>query len=167
MFNLFKDKFSVMELDKETKDENLLRLESSIKSLVKESFSSKLKVYVFDSGSCNGCELELQLLFSPLYDLASLGIEVVYESREADILLITGLMTENMYFDFEKVYISLKNPKRIILVGDCPLLYTKFQDNFALKTNADKFYATAHYIAGCPPEPMVLLEGLESYLKKD
>ncbi|CAA6804651.1 MAG: Formate hydrogenlyase subunit 7 [uncultured Sulfurovum sp.] len=168
MFNLFKDRFPVTHSEKEgVIDNSLDMLKHTIRGLIKEKFSSKLKIYVLDSGSCNGCELELQLLFSPLYELSFLGLEVVYDIIEADILLITGLMTENMYVELEMIYGKLKEPKRVITVGDCPVFTAPFKETFALKNNAEIFYSSSYHIVGCPPEPIAILEGLKEYLKKD
>lgn len=167
MFNLFKDEFTALKShDRVSISEATVVTRDAIKDLVEEKFSSSLKLYIFDSGSCNGCELELQLLFSPLYDLSSYGIEVSYNISEADVLLITGLMTENMYVELELIYEKLKKPKEIIMIGDCPVYTTAFRDTFALKDKVNKLFPKAFHIGGCPPEPLVLLDGFHEYLKK-
>jgi Ni,Fe-hydrogenase III small subunit len=167
MFNLFKDEFTLAKLnDKSAISEVAFAVRSLIKDLIKEKFSSSLRLYILDSGSCNGCELELQLLFSPLYDLSAYGIEVVYDISKADVLLITGLMTENMYVELEIIYEKLRDPKEIILIGDCPVTTTIFSNTYALKDKVDNLFPKAFHIGGCPPEPLILLEGLHEYLKK-
>jgi len=110
--------------------------------------------------------LELQLLFSPLYDLSSYGITVVYDIAKADALLVTGLMTENMYAELKDLSKELKIPQEVILVGDCPLGTTAFQDSFALKGEVIKLFPNAFEIKGCPPEPLLLLDGLYRFLEK-
>ena len=167
MFTLFKDEFKFgKRIEKSVISEEAVTICTLIKDLVNEKFSSSLKLYVFDSGSCNGCELELELLFSPLYNLSSYGVEVSYDILEADVLLVTGLMTENMYVPFELVYKKLKDPKEIITIGDCPVYATAFQDTFALKKRVDNLFPKAFHIGACPPEPLVLLKGIHQYLKK-
>ena len=167
MFNLFKDEFPFAK--SKTKlaiSKDAFAIREQVKDLVKEKFNSSFKLYIFDSGSCNGCELELQLLFSPLYNLSAYGIEVIYDAEKADVLLITGLMTENMYVELLSVSKQLKKPKEIIMIGDCPVYATAFRDTFALKDKVNNLFPNAFYIGGCPPEPLVLLEGLHEYLKK-
>lgn len=164
MFNLFKDEFSsVMSSEQSAFSQKLVSLCTLINDLILEKFSSSLQLYIFDSGSCNDCELELQLLFSPLYDLSSYGIAVTYDASEADILVITGLMTENMYAELDDVYSRLKEPKEIIILGDSLL---DFQKTFALKDSISELFPNAFHIEGSPPEPFVILEGLHEYLKK-
>jgi Ni,Fe-hydrogenase III small subunit len=167
MFNLFKDKFRPRKFNNKlliSEQDEAVR--SLIKDLIKEKFSSSFKLYILDSGSCNGCELELQLLFSPLYDLSSYGIEVVYDVSKADVLLITGLMTENMYVELEIIYERLREPKEVILIGDCPVSTSVFPDTFALKDKVSNLFPKAFHIGGCPPTPLGLLEGLSIYLGK-
>ena len=167
MFNLFKDKFSLSKDNtKPIISDEAFAIRFLLKALIQEKFSSSLKLYIFDSGSCNGCELELQILFSPLYDLASYGLNVVYDISEADVLLITGLMTENMYVELEDIYTKLKEPKEIIMIGDCPLQTVAFRDTFALKDKVSNLFPKAFHVPACPPEPLVILEGFYEYLKR-
>jgi len=166
VFKLFKNELNGNSWSKNlTKDTELVQLNKLLKEQIKEKFSSKLKLYILDSGSCNGCELELQALFNPFYDVSSLGIEVVYDSTKADILFITGLMTENMYDEVKLVHLKLPEPKRIITIGDCPLMQAPFRDTFALKSQGINFFSTSYHIAGCPPEPKELLRALLKYLE--
>ncbi len=166
MLGLFKEKFTISNSKKRAKASFMLDIEKGLKRIIKEKFSSVLKLYIFDTGSCNGCELELQLLFSPLHNLASVGIEVVYNASEADIVCLTGLMTQNISLELEQVVDALKEPKHIVTIGDCTLFCTSFKNNFALMEKEEKsFFTPSFHIAGCPPEPQDLVEGLYMYLK--
>lgn len=166
MFNLFKDNFRPSGFsDKIAISESAIAIRSLLKGLIEEKYSAPLSLYILDSGSCNGCEMELELLFSPLYDLSSFSVEVTYDASKADILIITGLMTENMYIELGLVYEKMKKPKSVIMLGDCPIFSVPFKDTFALKDKVHKFFPNAFHISGCPPEPLVLLEGLHESLK--
>jgi len=164
MFNVFKDKFvfNEPEIIDDAFSEELLR---EIKLFVNHKFASQLKIYLLDSGSCNGCELELQLLFSPYFDMSALGFEIVYDIHEADLLMITGLMTENMSKELELVIKAFKNRKNVILLGDCPVGKAPFRNNFALADNVETLFPLAYYIDGCPPEPKDILMGIYQFLK--
>jgi len=152
-------------MEKPSIDGELNRLHRLIKQEIKEKFSSKLKLYILDTGSCNACEIELQALFNPLYDVSKLGIEVVYEVKEANIMIVSGLLTENMFPVCTEAYALLKEPKHIITIGDCPLFHAPFKDNFAIKGQVQIHFSTQYHIAGCPPEPRTLLRGLLKYLE--
>ena len=152
-------------LKKLEKDAELLRLHKLLKEQIKKNFSSHLKIYILDSGSCNACELEIQALFNPLYDISKLGVEVVYQIEDADIMLVTGLLTENMFPEMLQKYQTLKEPKQLITIGDCPLMQTAFRDSFAIRGQLTSHFDTVYHISGCPPEPKELVRGLLRYMK--
>ena len=167
MLNSFRDKLlSTQVTPKLSISEELDAIREEIKCLVKEKFSSSFKVYIFDSGSCNGCELELQLLFSPLYNLSEYGIRLVYDLSKADALIITGLMTENIYVELKELTREVKVSPKIILLGDCPLNKAVFQESSSVKGEILESFPKAFPIEGCPPEPLTILDGFLKFLKK-
>ncbi len=167
MYNLFQNKINQKKSMKKPKaDGELSRLKRLLKEEIKRKFSSKLKLYIIDTGSCGACELELQALFNPLYDVNALGIEVVYDIREADIMLLTGVLTENMYPVCLDAYKNLKEPKHVITVGDCIMFHAPFKDTFAIRGQANIHFLAKRHIGGCPPDPRALLRGLLKYLSK-
>ena len=134
MFTLFKNGLRISDLETNmVKDSELLNLEKRMKAIICEKFSSTLHLYIVDTGSCKGCELEFQALFNQLYDVSLMGIEVVYEIEKADILCITGLMTENLYLEIERLHEKMREPKRVVNIGDCPLFHAPFKNSYALK----------------------------------
>ena len=161
MYNIFQNKINQKKSMKKPKvDGELSRLKRLLKEEIKRKFSSRLKLYIMDTGSCGACELELQALFNPLYDVNSLGMEVVYDIKEADILLLTGLLTENMYPICLDAYKNLKEPKHVITVGDCMMFHAPFQNTFAIKGQSNIHFLSETHIGGCPPDPRALLRGL-------
>ena len=166
MYNIFQNKINQKKSMKKPKaDGELARLQRLLKEEIKRKFSSQLKLYIIDTGSCGACELELQALFNPLYDVNSLGMEVVYDSREADILLLTGLLTENMYPICLDAYKNLKEPKHVITIGDCILFHAPFKDTFAIKGQANIHFLAETQVGGCPPDPKALLRGILKHLQ--
>ncbi|MCX6664892.1 MAG: hydrogenase, partial [Euryarchaeota archaeon] len=55
-----------------------------------KSFKKALWVYHCNSGSCNGCDIEIIAALCPRYDVERFGIKLVGSPRHADVLLITG-----------------------------------------------------------------------------
>ena len=146
-------------------DEELIRLHRMLKREIKRNFSGLLKLFILDTGSCSACELELQALFNPIYDVSRIGIEVVYTIEEADILLVTGLFTPNMYGEVEECYRRLKSPKHIVGIGACPMGDSPLKASLTLSNEKEAFFKNCHTIAGCPPDPKALLRGLLNYLE--
>ena len=147
-------------------DEELIRLRRMLKREIKIKFHGSLKLYIIDTGSCSACELELQALFNPLYNVAEIGVEVVYNIKDADMLFVTGLLTTHMHREVERLYRDLKAPKHLIAIGECPLGTSVFKESFALENQREKFFEKSHTIAGCPPDPRTLIRGLLRYLEK-
>jgi len=167
MVNLIQNKVNRKKaLKPPIQDGEILRLHRLLKKEIKRKFGSKLKLYILDTGSCNACELELQALFTPLYNIQKLGVEVVYEIGEADLLVITGILTENIYPLCLETYQALKEPRYLITIGDCPLFEAPFKDTFAIKGDIPSHFFVNSKITGCPPNPRDILLGLLKFLQK-
>jgi len=72
-----------------------------------------------DAGSCNGCELEINALNNPYYNLEGKGIKFVASPRHADLLLVTGPVSVNMEEALRRTYDAVPEPKLVIALGDC------------------------------------------------
>ncbi len=64
---------------------------NTLKDIVRKS---SIHVCLVNCGGCNGCDVEIVALLSPRYDLEQYGIYVHNNPREADVILITGAVTE-------------------------------------------------------------------------
>ena len=78
-----------------------------------------LAIRQVDAGSCNGCELEINALDNPYYNLEGLGIRFVASPRHADLLLVTGPVSRHMELALMRTYDATPAPKLVVAVGDC------------------------------------------------
>lgn len=147
-------------------DRELKEIQKEIKSLVAKKFAGSLAIRMVDSGSCNACEAECNALSNPYYDLERLGIYFVASPRHADVMLLSGLMTFNMTAHVLDAYKQMPAPKWVIALGACPAMEAPFEKTFAIKAPAEDHLPIAHYIPGCPPEPIDIIRGLLEFLKK-
>jgi len=113
-----------------------------------------------DSGSCNGCELEVNALSGVVYDLERLGLRFVASPRHADVLLVTGPACHNMTEAMQRAFLCTPDPKWVVGVGDCALDGGVFRDSYAVAGGVDRILPLDLVIPGCPPSPAMLLEGL-------
>jgi Ni,Fe-hydrogenase III small subunit len=125
-----------------------------------------LHVRQVDAGSCNGCELEIASLANPYYDLERFGLHVVASPRHADCLLVTGPVTRNMAEPLRRTYDATPDPKLVVAVGDCALDGGIFQGSYAVVGAVEAVVPVDLRIAGCPPSPRALLEGLVTLLDR-
>jgi len=158
-------KLGVLTENPELEDE-IKVIQKEIKDRVKKRFAGSLAIRMVDSGSCNACEAECNALANPYYNLERLGIYFVASPRHADVMLLSGVMTFNMQPHVLEAYEQIPEPKWVITLGDCPAMAAPFEKTFAIKGPANEHLKITHHIAGCPPSPKEIMQGLLEFLKK-
>jgi Ni,Fe-hydrogenase III small subunit/formate hydrogenlyase subunit 6/NADH:ubiquinone oxidoreductase subunit I len=140
----------------EPSPERVLALAQEIRRLFRRS----LKLRVVSAGGCNGCEADVNVLGTIVFDLGRFGIQYVASPRHADGLLITGPVTENMRLALKKTYDAVPEPKIVIAVGACAIAGGPYIDHPEIHNGADSIVPVDLYVPGCPPHPYTILEGL-------
>ena len=135
-------------------------LGQKIKAQVDRVLGRSLHIREVDAGSCNGCEIEIVGLNSPIYDLERFGIHFVASPRHADLLLVTGPVTRNMELALRKTYDAMPAPRLVVAVGACGCSAGIFGRNYATVGGVDAVLPVDVYIPGCPPNPHALLHGI-------
>ena len=113
-----------------------------------------------DAGSCNGCELEIQALNNPYYNLEGVGIKFVASPRHADLLLVTGPVSVNMEEALKRTYDAVPDPKWVVALGDCGACGGIFGTSYASRGSVANIIPVNFTIAGCPPSPSSILRGI-------
>ena len=131
-----------------------------LEARIHEVLGRSLHIREVDAGSCNGCEIEIVGLNSPVYDLERFGIHFVASPRHADMLLVTGPVTRNMELALRKTYDAMPAPRLVVAVGACGCSGGIFGRNYASLGGVDQVLPVDVYIPGCPPNPQALLHGV-------
>ena len=63
------------------------------KKLIAESTAKSPWLYHINSGSCNGCDIELVAVLTPRFDAERFGFRLAGSPRQADIVVVTGPVT--------------------------------------------------------------------------
>jgi Ni,Fe-hydrogenase III small subunit len=113
-----------------------------------------------DAGSCNGCELEIQALSNPYYNLEGAGIKFVASPRHADLLLVTGPVSVNMEEALKRTYDAMPDPKLVVAVGDCGTCGGVFGKSYASRGGVVNIIPVNFTVMGCPPSPTAILRGI-------
>jgi Ni,Fe-hydrogenase III small subunit len=130
----------------------------------KKRLGRSLSLRLVGAGSCNACELELNALGNPYYDLERFGLRFVASPRHADVLLVTGPVSTNMRDALLRTYAAMPAPKWVVAVGDCAISGGLFGESYACLGGAAAVLPVDLRISGCPPSPMRLLQGLIALL---
>jgi Ni,Fe-hydrogenase III small subunit len=119
-----------------------------------------LAVRVVDAGSCNGCELEINALGNPYYNLEGLGVHFVASPRHADLLLVSGPVSRHMEQALQRTWEAMPEPRLVVAVGDCARDGGVFGCSYACRGGVQGLLPVDVYVAGCPPTPRELLAAM-------
>src|SRR5262252_4738989 len=97
-------------------DSEIETLGTRLSGRVRGLYGRSLHIREVDPGSCNGCEIEIAGLNSPIYDIERFGIHFVASPRHADMLLVTGPVSRNMELALKKTYRAIPEPKTVVAV---------------------------------------------------
>ena len=137
-------------------------LEKKMLSLFKRS----LKLRQVSAGGCNGCEADVNVLGTLVFDLGRFGIQFVASPRHADGILVTGPVTRNMHSALLATYEAVPEPKLVIAAGACAIGGGPFKDSPEVNNGLADILPVDMYIPGCPPHPYTTLDGLLRLLDK-
>jgi NADH-quinone oxidoreductase B subunit len=119
----------------------------------------------FNSGSCNGCDIEILATLTPRYDLERFGVKLQGSPRHADILVCTGPVTRQARERLLRIYEQMPNPKFVVAVGCCSISGGVFQGCYNVMGGIDEIIPVNAYIPGCPPRPEAIIDGVVKLLQ--
>lgn len=146
--------------------DEVVQLVKQIDAKTKRLLGRALAIREVDAGSCNGCEIEITGLTSPVYDSERFGLHFVASPRHADLLLVTGPVTRNMAVPLRKTYEATPDPKLVVAVGDCAQSCGVFKGSYAVVGSVDQVIPVDVFVPGCPPEPADILRGILAALDR-
>lgn len=106
------------------------------------------------------CGIEYMATACAHYDIARFGAEIPrYSPRQADLLFVVGTVSHKMSVVLKRVYEQMTEPKWVIAFGACASS-GGFYQNYATVQGIDRIIPVDIYIAGCPPRPEAVLDGI-------
>ncbi len=119
-----------------------------------------LAIREVDAGSCNGCELEIHAVNNPYYNLEGQGIKFVASPRHADMLLVTGPVSQHMAEALRRTWEATPEPRLVVAVGDCGCSGGIFGESYASAGRVANVIPVDVTVPGCPPPPIEILRAI-------
>jgi Ni,Fe-hydrogenase III small subunit len=144
----------------------------SRKDLEKALQRIKKSIWVFhlNTGSCNGCDIEIIDVLTPWFDVERFGIKLVASPRHADVVLLTGPITIKTFPRLVKALRAVPRPRLVLAIGSCAVGGNIWFNSYAtlggfpnvidklneLGIAIDKIV----YVPGCPARPEAIIYGV-------
>lgn len=136
------------------------KLAEALELETRRLFGRSLKLRQVSAGGSGGCEADLNVLGTVVFDLGRFGIQFVASPRHADGLVVTGPVSENMRTALLETYAAIPSPKLVIVVGSEAISGGVFRGHPEVHDGCGSFLPIDLFIPGWPPHPMTILDGL-------
>jgi NADH-quinone oxidoreductase B subunit len=120
----------------------------------------------YNSGGCNGCDIEVVAALMPRCDVERLGIKLEGSPRHADMFLVQWPVTLQQKERLKRVYDQMPEPRYVIAIGQCACSGAVFKDCYSHMGGVDNVIPVDAYIPGCPPKPEAIIDGIAKVIKK-
>ncbi len=129
-------------------------------------FDKSLGIRHLVCGSCNGCEHEMNALNNAYYDITREGWDIVASPRHADVITVTGPMTEAMREPSHETVEAVPRPRVVLAIGDCAAGEGVWAGAPSAGEGAGIELGAAIFVPGCPPTPDAIRAGLAEAAKR-
>ena len=131
------------------------------------NMSRKYSLWMYQWGlACCGIEMGAALA-SPRYDMMRLGVIPFPASpRQADLVIVSGTLTDKMAPALLRLYEQMPDPKYVISMGSCANCGGPYWDSYSVTKGVDQIVPVDVYVPGCPPRPEALLHGIVKLQEK-
>ncbi len=106
------------------------------------------------------CAIEFAAAFGARWDAERFGVVPRSSPRQCDLLIVNGTVTWKVAHKLITLYEQMPEPKWVIAMGNCATGGGPFRTAYSVVPGVDKLVPVDLYIAGCPPRPEAMLDGI-------
>jgi NADH-quinone oxidoreductase subunit B len=124
------------------------------------NWGRRYSLWVFNFGlAC--CAIEFIAASMSQHDFIRLGvIPFAHGPRQADLMVVSGTVTDKMAPAVRRLYEQMPEPKYVISFGACSNCGGPYWDSYSVTKGVDQIIPVDVYVPGCPPRPEALLHGI-------
>ncbi len=111
------------------------------------------------------CAIEMMAAAAPHYDLDRFGTVFRSSPRQSDVMIVAGTVTNKMAPVVKHLFEQMADPKWVIAMGACATCGGPFRSYSTLQ-GVDRVVPVDIYVAGCPPRPEALIDGVRALQNK-
>ena len=112
------------------------------------------------------CAIEMMAFAAARFDSSRFGSEVFrFSPRQSDLMIVAGTVTYKMAWVVRKIWDQMPEPKYCIAMGACTSSGGMYR-SYSVVQGIDQFLPVDVYVAGCPPRPDALIQGLMQIQEK-
>lgn len=122
--------------------------------------------YISTGSGC--CADEILNAMGARYDLERFGCVPLVDPRQADLLIVSGIVSKRAAPYLRELYDSMLSPKYVLAIGACASCGGLFGPDYSYSTlpGANGLIPVDVFVPGCPPRPEAIMNGLIALQEK-